>query len=290
CRIPLTAGEKHDDSDRLTPEVCLVIYEIITPHHINVQIKFTAATIVDYGTTSNIRKEYESSSHSSLLLTSSQYDFDNDLGLHVVYKVLSQPRHGMIIKLSHTKENSSQNRNDGILEFTQDDIKAGRIAYLFHSEKWLEGKKNLALLKHTSDIDDEYIVCANIVRRNIPKKIREDNNYSKNIYSTVKLNNSQSITGVINYHDYTKQISSHILFGSVSISYNYVFKYNRNRVLNIYPLIVYTGQVGEITVNHINTNQIKELLEINSTEIKSVSVFLSALHLSVSNSVIFLTS
>ncbi|CAH8855243.1 unnamed protein product [Trichobilharzia szidati] len=253
-------------------------YEIITPHHINVQIKFTAATIIDHETTSKIRKECEPSSNSSALSKSSQYDFDNDLGLHVVYKVLSQPRHGIIIKLSDTKGDSSENRNDGISEFTQDDIKAGRIAYLFHSEKWIEGKKNLAFLKHTSDIDDEYIVCANIVRRNIPEKIQEDNNYFKNIYSTVKLNNSQSITGVINYHDYTKQISSHILFGSVSISYNYVFKYNRNRILNIYPLMVYNGQVGEITVNHINTDQIKELLEINSTEIKSFKIVKEVKH------------
>ncbi|CAH8554502.1 unnamed protein product [Heterobilharzia americana] len=253
-------------------------FEIITPDHMNVQIKFIAQIPPNYETSSLILKEDSSVNVSSMKSISNEYGIDSELGLYVVYKILSQPRYGFLIKLSGTKGKFFQNRNERITEFTQEDISTRRIAYVFHPENWLEDKKQHVLLQLNSDIEDEYIISASIVKGNIT--VDEENyvNHNNNLHSGVKDNNPNRISDIINYHDYAKQLLSQIIFGSVSISYNYILKYNQNRLLKIHPLVAYNGHVAEITSRDINTDQVRGLLESNGSESKSFKIVKTTQH------------
>lgn len=65
--------------------------------------------------------DYESNStaleNNNLSNTSSS--LENELGLYVVYKVLSQPTHGSIVRFSVTDRNHLAVWNDSVFEFTQ---------------------------------------------------------------------------------------------------------------------------------------------------------------------------
>ncbi|VDP30911.1 unnamed protein product [Schistosoma mattheei] len=233
-------------------------FEIITPHHINTQIKFSALKPMDYESNSTALENNNLSNTSSSL--------ENELGLYVVYKVLSQPTHGSIVRFSVTDRNHLAVWNDSVYEFTQEEIKLGRIAYTFHPNKWRINRNHFTLLQYNSDIEDEYIVSASIVKRTTIMNKDNEKNYNNN-------NNKKdhNITDISNYHDYAEHLTSQIIFGSISISYDYIFKYNQNRLLNINPLILHNGHTVEITLSHINPNPVRDFFRNNRSESKNMN-------------------
>lgn len=144
----------------------------------------------------------------------------------------------------------------------------GRIAYTFHPNKWRINRNHFTLLQYNSDIEDEYIVSASIVKRTTIMNKDNEKNYNNN-------NNKKdhNITDISNYDDYAEHLTSQIIFGSISISYDYIFKYNQNRLLNINPLILHNGHTVEITLNHINPNPVRDFFKNNKSESKNVSQF-----------------
>ncbi|CAH8547487.1 unnamed protein product [Schistosoma mattheei] len=234
-------------------------FEIITPHHINTQIKFSALKPMDYESNSTALENNNLSNTSSSL--------ENELGLYVVYKVLSQPTHGSIVRFSVTDRNHLAVWNDSVYEFTQEEIKLGRIAYTFHPNKWRINRNHFTLLQYNSDIEDEYIVSASIVKRTTIMNKDNEKNYNNN-------NNKKdhNITDISNYHDYAEHLTSQIIFGSISISYDYIFKYNQNRLLNINPLILHNGHTVEITLSHINPNPVRDFFRNNRSESKNLKI------------------
>ncbi|CAH8571116.1 unnamed protein product [Schistosoma margrebowiei] len=233
-------------------------FEIITPHHINTQIKFSALKPMDYESNSTALENNNLSSTSSSL--------ENELGLYVVYKVLSQPTHGSIVRFSVIDRNHLAVWNDSVYEFTQEEIKLGRIAYTFHPNKWRINRSHFTLLQYNSDIEDEYIVSASIVKRTTTMNKDNEKNYNNNNKK------DHNITDVSNYDDYAEHLTSQIIFGSISISYDYIFKYNQNRLLNINPLILHNGHTVEITLNHINPNPIRDFFRNNRSESKNLKI------------------
>uniref|UniRef100_A0A094ZQQ2 Chondroitin sulfate proteoglycan 4 n=1 Tax=Schistosoma haematobium TaxID=6185 RepID=A0A094ZQQ2_SCHHA len=232
-------------------------FEIITPHHINTQIKFSALKPMDYESNSTALENNNLSNTSSSL--------ENELGLYVVYKVLSQPTHGSIVRFSVTDRNHLAVWNDSVFEFTQEEIKLGRIAYTFHPNKWRINRNHFTLLQYNSDIEDEYIVSASIVKRTTIMNKDNEKNYNNN-------KKNHNITDISNYDDYAEHLTSQIIFGSISISYDYIFKYNQNRLLNINPLILHNGHTVEITLNHINPNPVRDFFRNNRSESKNLKI------------------
>uniref|UniRef100_A0A5K4FCQ2 Proto-oncogene tyrosine-protein kinase receptor Ret n=1 Tax=Schistosoma mansoni TaxID=6183 RepID=A0A5K4FCQ2_SCHMA len=243
-------------------------FEIITPHHISTQIKFSTLKSMDYESHSTALKNNNLSNTSSSLpcLMPRQCQLENELGLYVVYKVLSQPTYGSIVRFSVTDRSHLAIWNDSINEFTQEEIKLGRIAYKFHPNKWHTNRNQLTLSQYNSVIEDEYILSASIVKRTtIINKNNEKN------YNNINIKD-HNIGDVSNYNDYTEHLTSQIIFGSISISYDYIFKYNQNRLLSINPLILHNGHTGDITLNHINPNPILELFKTNKSESKNLKI------------------
>ncbi|CAH8515555.1 unnamed protein product [Schistosoma turkestanicum] len=249
-------------------------FEIFTPYHLNTQIKFTALKSLDYESSSNALKDNSLSSTSSSFssLLKSRCDLERELDLYVVYKVLSKPTHGSIIRFSVGDGKQSPIWNDSITEFTQEEIILGTIAYRFHPNKWPIDSKKFTLFQYNSDIEDEYIISASIIKRITAFNKNNEENYN---YNNVKNN---TINDKINYYDNTKHLTSQIIFGSISISNDYILRYNQHRLLNINPLIVHNGQTSEITFNHINANPIREFLINNKSESKSLRIVKTPKH------------
>ncbi|TNN06894.1 chondroitin sulfate proteoglycan 4-like [Schistosoma japonicum] len=241
-------------------------FEVITRHHLNTEIKFTAQKSVGYGTSSTAQRNCNLSNTSFPPLVKSQYDLKNELDLQVVYKVLSQPKYGSIIKFSAANKNQLLSWNENITKFTQEEITMGRIAYTFYPNKWSVAVKQSTSLRDQSDIEDEYTVSASIVKRPTIMNMENEKNYNGNN------KNDHPTYNIINNYDHTKYLASQIIFCSISISFNYILRYNQNRLLKISPLIVHNGQAGEITLNHINANQLREFLENNGSESRSLKI------------------
>ncbi|XP_018646914.1 hypothetical protein Smp_137200 [Schistosoma mansoni] len=114
-------------------------FEIITPHHISTQIKFSTLKSMDYESHSTALKNNNLSNTSSSLpcLMPRQCQLENELGLYVVYKVLSQPTYGSIVRFSVTDRSHLAIWNDSINEFTQ--LKIARPPE--HGTLWLGSKR-----------------------------------------------------------------------------------------------------------------------------------------------------
>ncbi|KAK4470602.1 hypothetical protein MN116_006140 [Schistosoma mekongi] len=241
-------------------------FEVITRHHLDTEIKFTAQKSMEHDTRSTALRNCNLSDISFSPEVKSHYDLENELDLQVVYKVLSQPKYGSIIKFSTADKNQLLSWNDSITKFTQEEITVGRIAYTFYPNKWPVAIKQFASLRDQSDIEDEYTVSASIVKRPTIMNMEDENNYDGNH------KNDHTTGNIINNYDQTRHLASHIIFCSISLSFNYILRYNQNRLLKITPLLVHNGQDGEITLNHINANQLREFLENNGSESRSLKI------------------